>query len=333
MKLLITIAQFKRYSGNQLVEYVVPLAIVGLAIIAASSILSPNLKNFIGHQMSDSGEQAPSSSEVSIRRLGKNPLTSRVLLTLSDGTQITLSQYPTNLKLSIESIGADGTTDLLANALIELAQKLANENKITPDQSTALIKLANSGHHLAKVEGLISDAVEKTYHHPEQFGSQTIQYEGQPLEMFYVAHLLGGAGGVSDNDILNQKNILKPLNPGTSLALRDLISGYSNAAEGIKNQGAFLNSFTELYSDVLHSGALKEPSVSNLVKSLAAEIYTLSQNTAYVTRGLARQSDSVTNASEFKQVLIQNTENSHINSRGICIVGNGKDRGQSCSED
>ncbi len=72
-------------------------------------------------------------------------------LTLSDGSKIALD-YPINPAKSVDTIGANGTTELLAQTLMKLAQKLRDEGKITQDQFYLFQSVSNSGHNIATLQ-------------------------------------------------------------------------------------------------------------------------------------------------------------------------------------
>lgn len=72
-------------------------------------------------------------------------------VTMSDGTVITLA-YPMDPGETVDTIGANGTTEILANTLSALGQQLLVQGKITEDQFQWFQRLANSGHGMGRME-------------------------------------------------------------------------------------------------------------------------------------------------------------------------------------
>jgi hypothetical protein len=74
---------------------------------------------------------------------------------LQDGTSITLNNFPTDIPKLVETIGPNGTTDLISNALIKLSQKMRAEGKIDDTQLNQFRTLAENGHNLAREQELL----------------------------------------------------------------------------------------------------------------------------------------------------------------------------------
>ncbi|MBY0403187.1 MAG: hypothetical protein K2X66_04755, partial [Cyanobacteria bacterium] len=75
--------------------------------------------------------------------------------TLQDGTSITLNNFPTDIPKLVETLGPNGTTDLISNALVKLSQKLRAEGKIEDTQLSQFRALAENGHNLAREQELL----------------------------------------------------------------------------------------------------------------------------------------------------------------------------------
>ncbi|MBY0405688.1 MAG: hypothetical protein K2X66_17430 [Cyanobacteria bacterium] len=133
-------------------EYSLPLAVLGVLMVAGLVSLGPGFQSMLKGSMNGSSaanSAASNGKTINVRPMGSNPFTGTVLLTLSDGSQVEISNYPKDLKHLIETLGPNGATDLMANAISDLAKALLAAGKITPDEANQLSQLANHGHTLA----------------------------------------------------------------------------------------------------------------------------------------------------------------------------------------
>jgi hypothetical protein len=325
--------------GNSLAEYGVPLAIVGILVVGGCLAVNPAMKSFLQSSLStqpiqNTGTGAASGQTLSVQPLGISPLTTEAVITLSDGTQIRLSSFPKDLKQSIEAVGGNGTTDLLSNTLAELAQKLKEAGKIDEVQFQSLIKLSQKGHEAARMQGLIDDALERSKRDGTPFGNQIIQYDGKAIPAVYFARLLG-----TDNAAINRKDpgseYIKFLGPNDVPSLQGtFFSLIHNTTIGV---GLYdlIHSFQGTFS----SGVMKEPVVKDLVSQLTLNIYRMTQATASAThlygnnsigRSVVEEGIVINSPDAFKKSVEDSVVNSHINSKDICIIGRGTDKGQQC---
>ncbi|MBY0404182.1 MAG: hypothetical protein K2X66_09805 [Cyanobacteria bacterium] len=329
------------FRGNSLVEYGLPLSLVGILLIGACLTLNPSMKSFLQSSLStqplqNTGTASTPVQTLAVQKLGTSPLTTEAIVTLSDGTQIRLSNFPKDLKQSIESVGANGTTDLLANALAELAQRLRDAGKIDDRQFQSLIKLSQKGHEAARMQGLIDDALERSKRDGTPFGNQIIQYDGKSIPALYFARLLGSF--VGDKNVKNNDpgaEYIQFLTPQDSNFLRENL----NLQLKDNAMGLGLYDLVKSFQGTFTSGTMQEPVLKNLVSQLTSNIYAMTQGTAGATNDYANNSigkaimagdKAINNPEAFKSKVQESIGNSQISSQHICIIGRGVDSGTQC---
>jgi hypothetical protein len=328
--------------GHSTVEYALPLAIIGLVVLLGVGAMTPLFSGFVGKSLGQNDNAATTSPPrtIQVQKLGSNPLVQPAVLTLSDGTKIQLSQFPTNLKQSVESVGANGTTDLLANVLKELALKLKEAGKIDVIQFQNLIDLANHGHQLGKLEGQVEDVLKEPNFSQEAFRQKTIDYHGQPLSVANFSLLLG-ANTSKDSSALkwhqqnpNSRILTQEEKTLNNTFLGGLVEHYPTDVHVIfgPDRYNFLKQFIKT-NDSLASG---DGNVLALFRSLSFNINSISQLTGTATNTLitdSKENDkgiSVTSPEEFKAFIAKGASDTHINSSGLCLLGKGKDIDEHC---
>jgi hypothetical protein len=326
--------------GNSLVEYGLPLGVVGILVIGACLILNPSMKNFLQSSLSNqplqnTGTASAPVQTLAVQKLGTSPLATEAMVTLSDGTQIRLSNFPKDLKQAIEAVGANGTTDLLANALAELAQKLKDAGKIDDLQFQSLIKLSQKGHEAARMQGLIDDALERSKRDGTPFGNQIIQYDGKSIPAIYFARLLGSFN--SDKNAKNNdpgEEYVKYLTPEDRLSVENTF--YFSLKDNAMGVGLY--DIVKSFQGTFNSGVMQEPVLKDLVSQLTQNIYFMTQNTASATNaygyssiGMSEKAGGFVDSPEsFKSMVENSIGTNQISSQHICIIGRGVDSGTQC---
>lgn len=309
--------------GQSLVEYslilgvVVVLSIAGLmlcgqSVQAALTSLSGILTSSFGKGTMNAaklpgggkaGGGVLSSSGVSVGGSGtaSSGSVKGVTLTLSNGQQINLNNFPTHdLQTSVSTTGANGTTLTLANTLTSIAQNLLTEGVITPEQASSLEALANQGHTLAQIARIVENAAKSATSTQEYLNTK----------------------GVINGKTYTVNEI------GDSLIGYDIMDGVTmpdNPLDPRLYRGSELQHFVSLYEDALNSGALSEPAVKSTVTELASQIAVLNQSVAMADWGVAVEGNAV---NQFNNLTVSSI--THYKSAGICTAGSGVDTGVSC---
>jgi hypothetical protein len=246
-------------------------------------------------------------------------LTGSVTLTTAKGTVITLDGALIQpLGQSIATLGANGTTTLLADNLAQLAKKLRDSDEITQAQFNILTKLANQGHDIAEIAGVVEQAV-KQYPtaNAQEFFSAKVLLDGKLTTM---KNVLDVNGYYTDNNIAKGYRY----NPATGEMYNTLPADLLNPSNAPDGQS--LNTLLKLYQQADSSGALLDPAIKQVVSSLTTQI-------ALTLESLEQaEGDVFMGHSEPEQIQsIAASTAIHIDSSGICETGNATDSGVHCS--
>ncbi|MBY0404956.1 MAG: hypothetical protein K2X66_13735 [Cyanobacteria bacterium] len=311
--------------GNSLVEYALPLAIVGIAVLAGVASLGTNFNQSLPLISNGTFGTGTEAKTIRMRPLGSNPYTQIIQITLADGKTIELDNYPTDIKSLVETLGPNGTTELLVDALRQMAQKLLAKGEITQDQANQLSNLANSGHTLAAFQAFFEDAAAKSGNDSKAFAKIV-----KPLADHEAANLKYAKD--IDPSVLDTFGI-KPLT-GTFLydangnVVRDTQGNYVTTDQKL---GASLYSpevadFVNTFGKAQQSGALQDKVVRDLVISLSQNIYSLGHFSFSVATQVSVPQFQLS-PSQFNQKV---SEPINKDSANICATGGGKDSGVYC---
>lgn len=75
---------------------------------------------------------------------------SRVQLQLADGGRLMLIEYPVDLALGLESMGTTGVTEKYAEAIRRVADQLATQHRISPEEAQALTRLSKAAYKVSR---------------------------------------------------------------------------------------------------------------------------------------------------------------------------------------
>ena len=218
---------------------------------------------------------------------------------------VELPNYPNNIQETVQTIGANGATELLSDQLEILAKQLLAEGAITEKQANALIFLANKGHTLADLE----KGLENTLNNGKNANAirenqivmdvRNFRQNGDPL-------------GTKDTQSYN--------------GVLDLV-GKMDVEIATGKPSSNLLWFQNAWDDAKRSGAMANPNVKAIVNQLAGTIYDIANEVGKVTKDFAR--DKISSPTNVMPLVA--SQQTHDNSAGICTVGNGQDSGIHCS--
>lgn len=304
--------------GNSLVEYILPLCLI--AVLATSLVkLLPSFQEFLTGAMG-TPEGVSAEQKMKIRQLGENPYHKTLQLTLADGTVMSVNNYPLELGKSIDTIGSDGTTTALSDALQQLARQLRAEGKITEDQFNRLAQLSNQGHRLAELMRQLEVSAEQSGTDKNRFFNQSIMVDNQPVRVEAVAMSFSNSPS-SDRD-----QIAQLLNdPSLSLG------SYQNYFDPQHPEALFIGNeqraFVTLFRSASENGAMAEPAIQRLVSDLASKILLTTRAVSSATHD-AYTAGSGANPNGFRDLVASKV--THTNSADICSAGGGVDQGIHC---
>lgn len=303
--------------GQSLQEYAMLFGLVVIVAVAAVSTLGNQSSALIDNSRQTLvGSKSPFSKNAGL--LQSAPLAipgvTTATVTLADGSKITLTDYPTDLAQSVETVGVDGTSKLLAATLKSLAKQLRDSGKISDIEFDQLASLSNKGYQLAEIEGMIEDAArgakDRNTFIQSSFGVGDTHY-GSLAEL---ARSIGWQGADDQSDSL--------------IDFLDSRSLYKKG--GMLMPGEFLYSFYDSFRAVDEGGKITDPVVSALVLKLTEQIASLSDSLETVTTDIV----SLPEEGEINALL-----KSKLTSRlgtykagGICALGGGAESGVQCSD-
>ncbi len=298
-------------SGNSLIEYATPLAVFFLAgvIITVVTGLPERFQGLMAHTMN----AGISGSTLEVQPLGNSagidvPVPTPALQTAAlsgeePGTAAGNLNY-LDLGKAIETSGANGTTRMLMNSLISIADQLLDDGEISFEQAFALKKLANQGHTIAGIEAVLEQATDAYRGAPADFGTSMVIYNGRTYTIEDLGNRIGYQTGLKSGPFLND-----PFN--APLTEPDI---------------NHLNQFKTLFREAVSSGALNNPETRSIVTYLAEDVLKLAGE---VEVHLDRIHEGAIPPDSLRQAMISDL--THHDSRGICHTGKGKDSGKHCS--
>jgi hypothetical protein len=322
---------FSAKVGNSLAEYALPLGVVGVLIAVglsgAGSWFQDFLQDSFNGSISASGKSSgiSQSKSLQLRPMGANPYTSSVYLTLQDGTRIEVPNYPTDLNKLIETLGPNGATDTLAEALRNLAKALLAEGKITPAEANLLSNLSNRGHDLAKNQRILEDFAKasgsdfelyavksKDFRDKQNLGNQSVALLSADIRSFM------GLGAQITNVVVNEKGKVVYEANGDPVLDHSKLYDYKIP----KDQFDFLTDF----GVVMQSKLFQEPVLKQAIGALTMNINQVSTLATSFSNRAADSSFSLSPAL-INQKISQYVERDSV---ALCSVGGGTDSGVQC---
>lgn len=307
-----------RQPGQSMTEYALIGALVALLAIPAMLFLGGHLSGILGGMVSGgkdtvqlantvpaiqaTDEDAPSKPAASTGEAAQ------AVIGTAKGTMLIIANYPEKLSESVQTVGANGTTELLASQMAEMARQLVSTGELTEDQYDKFMMLANQGHRMAEMEKLVENAF-KTTSKPSDLQKRNIVFDGYVYSAENINYMLGfDTGDIALNGgLVNDPTVVS--DPLTDSRAREEILVFQN-----------------MYKDLLASGALQDPAVKQVVESLARDIGSLSNIISCA--GMAVLYEDVP-LDTLQDKLVSDT--THLDSQGICSTGSGKDSGTNCS--
>ncbi len=312
----------KKFSGVSMSEYALVAGLVLLLVIPGLSSLGDVLNKVVSNMLPAMAKSSPTSPALvslppavqpSPSLPVNNPVVSGgqfsgktigVSFRAGNGT-VDLPNYPSNIQETVQTIGANGATELLSDQLEILAKQLLQKGAITEQQANALIFLANKGHTLADMEKGLESSLKSGQNSKALNNVQIVmdvrsfRQDGDPM---------GNKTTQSYNGIL------------------DLV-GKMDVELATGKPSSNLLYFKNAWDAAERSGAMTNPNVKAIVNQLAGTIYDIANEVGKVTKDFAR--DKISSPTDVVPMVA--AQQTHDNSAGICMVGNGRDSGIHCS--
>jgi hypothetical protein len=294
--------------GNSIPEYAVIALFLIFISLAGIQLLSANLNTAMAKVRDDMKTHQQAAQSV----LAADQAAAAAAASGSSGmgaglTAAQLALLQQSLADKVQTTGANGATELLAQQLASAAALLLAEGKISTTQYDILMQLSNQGHKMAEIESLIQNAITSTNGNKDLYNNLTIYYNGQSYTPDQLAAMLG-LNGPHPEDFATT-NILN-------------VSATDPTAE------AEMSNFLSLYQQALSSGALSDPAVASTVNSAATQIASLGEVVENSSHFLTTGEMSI-DAATVNVVIAQQA--SSMDSSTICTVGSFQDNGLLCT--
>ncbi len=228
--------------------------------------------------------------------------TATLQMRLQNGSVIELSKYPTNISQYVETTGTNGATLVLLAQLDTIIAELSKDPNASPQQLAYLQTLANQGHRIAQIEGLLENTMNSATS-VNELRSTRINFDGTSYRVSDLSYLIGWHGGAGEQSYpTDVYNPLDAANTGTEL-------------------GAFIN----LYHQAAAAGVLNDPAINSVVTELSNEISYLTEVVEYSVWSTINTTRDLEGFGALEVSSITNFDSSQI-----CYSGGSSDTGTYC---
>lgn len=323
MHLMENTARPRSQAGQSLAEMAVIAGSVLLVTIPALVLLKDSIGENVTHLLSvkappaqvlnPPGQMAPQGDGNTLPLAGGYVSPSVITVRGANGSVIRLD-VPVDVAESVQTVGANGTVELLATSIKAMATQLLAEGKIEESGANALINLANLAHRQAAIAAIVDQAMQNAGGDTSAVLAMTVQFEGNAYRLPDLANLIA-TGSANPN--------------------------------GTYNYGLEISKFWNAYTGLWDAGAMKDPVAAGVVDTYVKEIANLTDSNRVIlykmstgyggTPDVYRKSQA-----EYLQSigfgntaqLLENHTGSqvtHQNAAGICGTGGHRDSGRQCS--
>lgn len=309
--------------GQSLTEYALIAGLVGVVSIGALVVLGQQLQQFFGSAqevwMADgAGSTAPAVGSPNppigvplAPGLGVN-------LSLGDGLTVSLPNYPQVPGL-VETVGIDGTTNLYAESLEQLAQQLLDAEAIDADTAALIRQLADGGFALAAQQREIQTAFEENRTSEAEALIEAMVGRGatnlatrEKSEYLALTPEQGTPAG-SDSSYVENGTYGVGFGGGLGRHLNDYVQALLSGDPLPKNRavGPTIQQMAETYQALVNEDMMTNPTVRQLVDDALGNILTITQETGNL-RKVTRYLEGPTVISNTHPNRVVNTVDSNV---------------------
>lgn len=326
----------KKQAGQSLTENTLILAVVTIAAIGGLGMLGNTLSDQFSGMInknnnapvtggSGQGQVVLQNSPVVNGGLTPTPGSYNLQITLRNGQVMSIPNYPGDLAATIETSGANGTTEKLAQTLRVMADQLLQSGEISQQQADILKNLSNSGFKAADMQTTLADLLNNgmSGNSPptllDLVSGSDFALPNADLQVWMVeAGVDGGVNGISLNTIE-----------------RFMTYSKSDAAQYYQQYGQpFPNDLKHIYLNALGSGAMDNPAVKTVVDDMVKKIVTSAASTNTLMWDLRYEGlspDLKNNPNALNQAMSENVQKASLGSGVICETGQNTVEGLHCS--
>jgi hypothetical protein len=301
--------------GNALGEYGLVGSLVVLVCIAGFISAGGSLNDLLSSLKGDMDLHRQAAIAVSDRtravsmtsqdRTGQEQVDVAAALT-KNLTKEEIAALGSTLPDKLQTLGANGTTELLSRQLAELARQLLDEGKISPDQSAIIMRMANQGFRIAEIESMVEDATRMANGDMNKLKTLTFNFQGETQDVYGLASKLGFNARMPQD-----------------YASINILDDYSNAQY---EMASFLN----FYQQAKDSGLLNDPAVRATIESAASQIASTGEAVETILYTTVEKGEGeIPSYDDFKNKIA--SKSTSMDSSRICTSGNFTEDGVSCN--
>jgi hypothetical protein len=298
-----------RCQGQGLSEYGLVMALVCIACIGGLILLSKGVNTSLSSMVP--AREAPRIANMPQSDLPTAPQSGGTLSPQNSG----LFQLPAqsiqllhmNLSAQIQTAGANGTTEVYAQQLQYLANKLLHENQISQEQYSQLMALSNQGYRLAAIEKVMEDAVREANGDFSKLEDQKFMFEGKSYTIPDLYEMVGFQNGAPDNPL---------------------------STSSLSRAGSELASFLTLYDSINKTGLLStNPEARGTVNTAALMITSIAESVQHSLHKYwyLPMTEPLTSETLANEAGEEASEITSDHSKKICKAGNYTANGVTCS--
>jgi Flp pilus assembly pilin Flp len=313
-------------SGQSLSEYGLIAASVCLVGILSLTTLGGNLNSVFNGMVPQRSTVEPiavtstpaaTQAETTTTSAGSNSATEMQLANTPANSAraaapLDLKVISSELKTTVQTLGANGTAQMLANSLTKSIDQLLADPNLNPEQKNLLSALSNQGHDIAKREQVAQDLFQQYKNNLPGLWNASVTYGDEHYANFTAFTASFGSNidvGYKSPSLTNLSDLL---------AQARTAKAFNNPADEqtINRLVAEITTISFLYDDTVTD--MKELGDKSIKELDARAQYMLETNPAQVLKE-AGVSDIVAPS----QLTTQNSVQ-------ICTMGGGADSGTSC---
>jgi hypothetical protein len=170
-------------SGNTILEYVL-IGLVLLLCIGGFSLLSTNWNDIMKQFKQDmlSHNQAATNANALQKQQIANAQAQVQAQAQQAATSATNSASSASVATNtqtVETVGANGNTDTFASEILSNAKQALASGKLTQTEYDLIARLANKGHDIAQIQGLLENAYTTSKGNSSAYATSQLTFNGQ----------------------------------------------------------------------------------------------------------------------------------------------------------
>lgn len=240
-----------RYRGQSLLEYALLGVLVLALAIGTLAQLGGGLNVVFSHMLGSSPSQAQDGavSAAGFDKTSSEPValsfTSTPVSPLLIPDVITQPQSIQQLTMMVQTTGANGATQTLADSLLHTAGELLAQGEIDESNYSKIVALANQGHRLAEIESAINGAAKQAGNNGGAgFISSQVQLDGKFYSGPDVVRLISNASPDVQNFNNLRNEVLQSItlkDPGQQALISQLSTDILNIANAVATSGDYIS--------------------------------------------------------------------------------------------